>query len=73
MEEVAISYGSFIQQCIDFLIIAFVIFMVVKAINKATEKVGKLKKKPEEEKVAPPKPEDIVLLEEIRDLLKKHK
>ncbi len=59
---VTLNYGSFIQTLIDFIIIAFAIFMVVKAINNA-------KKKEEEAPAAPPKEE--VLLTEIRDLLKK--
>lgn len=59
---VVISYGKFIQSMVDFLIVAFAIFMAVKAINA-------LKRKEEEKKPeAPPKQE--VLLEEIRDLLK---
>lgn len=60
-----IKYGQFIQTVVDFIIIAFVIFMVVKAMNAA--------KKKEEEKPAAPAapPEDIVLLREIRDSLKK--
>lgn len=63
-----LAYGSFIQAIINFLIIAFVIFMVVKAMNKLMN----LKKKNEEEKPAPaPKSDEVVLLEEIRDLLKK--
>lgn len=68
-----ILFGSFIQAVINFLLTAFVLFLVVKAVNamkKATEK-----KKAEEEAAAPaepaPTPEDIVLLTEIRDLLKK--
>ena len=70
-----LAYGSFIQAVINFLIIAFVIFMVVKAMNAATEKVSKLKHKKEEEaKEAPaPKSDEVVLLEQIRDLLKKNK
>ena len=63
---VTINYGSFIQTMVDFLIIAFCIFCVIKALNS-------LKKKPVEE-VAPAEPEtpaDIALLTEIRDLLKK--
>jgi large conductance mechanosensitive channel len=62
--EVSITYGVFIQSMIDFVIIAFVIFMVVKAINnlKGTEEVV-----PE----APaPTPEDVMLLREIRDALR---
>ena len=59
------NYGSFIQVLIDFLIIAFVVFMLVKAINAA-------KKKEEAAPTAPPAPsKDQVLLTEIRDLLKK--
>ena len=62
-----LAYGSFIQAIINFLIIAFVIFMVVKAMNK----LSNLKKKKEEEAPAPVKSDEVVLLEEIRDLLKK--
>ena len=62
---VTINYGSFIQTMVDFLIIAFCIFCVIKAINS-------LKKKPVEEAPAEPEtPADIALLTEIRDLLKK--
>lgn len=60
-----IKYGAFIQTIVDFVIIAFVIFMVVKGINST-------KKKEEEAPAEPEKiPEDIILLGEIRDLLKK--
>ncbi len=63
-----LAYGSFIQAIINFLIIAFVIFMVVKGMNKMMN----LKKKKEETKEeAPAKSDEVVLLEEIRDLLKK--
>ena len=62
VEAVTINYGVFINTMIDFVIIAFAIFIVIKQINK-------LKKK-EEEKPAEPS-EDIVLLREIRDSLKK--
>jgi large conductance mechanosensitive channel len=62
---VTLNYGSFIQTVIDFIIIAFAIFMVIKAMNS-------LKKKEEEKPAAPPKPStEEVLLTEIRDLLKK--
>ena len=61
---VVLSYGNFIQNVVDFLIIAFVIFMAIKGINN-------LKKKQEEAPSAPPAPpKSEVLLEEIRDLLK---
>lgn len=63
--ENALLYGDFITVFIDFMIVAFVMFMVVKAMNKA-------KKKQAQEPVAPPSPtEDQKLLTEIRDLLKK--
>ena len=65
-EAVSLNYGSFLQTIIDFLIIAFCIFIMVKAINKMKDSNKK------EEAVAPEAPAaDIVLLTEIRDLLKK--
>lgn len=64
-EAVAINYGVFINTTIDFIIVAFCIFMVVKAMNSA-------KKKEEEAPAAPEEPPaDIALLTEIRDSLKK--
>lgn len=71
--EVAILYGNFIQAIINFLIIAFVVFCMVKMINTMRAKMEEQKKKEEEEKPAePPKPsEEVLLLTEIRDLLKK--
>jgi large conductance mechanosensitive channel len=59
-----IKYGKFLQTCLDFLIIAWAIFLMVKIINRL---------KREDEKPAEPKapPRQEVLLEEIRDLLKK--
>ena len=62
----AIAYGSFIQNVVDFLIIAFCIFLFVKLIEK-TKRKDKEDAKVEE---APAKADDVVLLEEIRDLLK---
>ena len=59
--EVAIQYGAFINTVITFLIIAFVIFLLVKAINR-------LAPKPEDQPAV--QPPDVVLLTEIRDLLK---
>ena len=62
---VEIRYGQFIQFVINFVIVAFALFMVVKGMNR-------LKKKAAEAPVAPPStPEDVQLLREIRDLLKK--
>lgn len=67
-EAVTLNYGNFIQVTVDFLIIAFCIFLVMKGINKATALV----KKQEEEAPAPaPEPSaEEKLLSEIRDLLK---
>lgn len=67
--EVAIGYGIFLNTIITFIIVAFAIFMVVKAYNKMKEKMEK--KKEEEEAAAPPEPsKEEVLLMEIRDALK---
>lgn len=60
-----IMYGSFIQSIIDFLIIAICIFLMIKFFEKFKHK--------SEEKEAPSKSDDVVLLEEIRDLLKSKK
>ena len=68
--DASIKYGSFIQSVVDFLIIALCIFTMLQILNSLKEKVDKkLGHKKEEEK--PKKDEQIVLLEEIRDLLKK--
>lgn len=61
--EVALKWGAFITAVIDFIIVAFVMFLIIKALNS-------LKKKEEATAPAGP-PEDIVLLREIRDALKK--
>ena len=71
--EVAIGYGIFINAVITFIIVAAVIFIVVKLINKAKANMdAKLKKEVEETK-APEIPADVALLSEIRDLLKNQK
>lgn len=62
---VVLSYGNFIQNIVDFVIIAFVIFLAIRAINSTKKKEEAAPAAP----IAPPKSE--VLLEEIRDLLKK--
>lgn len=59
--EVAIQYGAFINTIVQFLIVAFAIFLLVKAINR-------LSRKSQDQPAAPPP--DVVLLTEIRDLLK---
>ena len=61
--EVAINYGAFITELISFLILALVVFIVIKKV------VAGMQKKEEKAPAVPPKQE--VLLEEIRDLLKK--
>ena len=63
-EEVTLNYGQFIQDVVDFLIIAFCIFMMLKGINKLNRK----KEEPAPE--APKGPTQEELLAEIRDLLK---
>ena len=64
-EGVNIKYGLFINTVIDFVIVAFAIFMMIKGLNR-------LKKKEEAKPTAPPMPsEEVVLLTQIRDLLKK--
>lgn len=67
---VTLNYGSFIQTVVDFLIIAFAIFTMVKGINQLKRAMEEEEKPKEPEKPAA-KPDDVVLLEEIRDLLKK--
>jgi large conductance mechanosensitive channel len=62
---VTFNYGAFINTVITFVIVAFAVFLLIRAINQ-------LKRKEEEKAAAaPPTPEDIVLLREIRDALKK--
>jgi large conductance mechanosensitive channel len=64
--EAAIMYGEFITACINFIIIAFCMFVVVKAMNK-------IKRKNEETSKVPVPTEEQKLLSEIRDLLKEKK
>ena len=63
---VQIQFGLFLQNVVDFLIIAFCIFMVIKLINKFIHK-----KEEEREEKTLVKSDEVILLEEIRDLLKK--
>jgi large conductance mechanosensitive channel len=63
MRDAKIQYGKFIQTCVDFVIIAWAIFLAVKLINR-------FKRKEEAAPTAPP-PREVQLLEEIRDLLRK--
>ncbi|HLP54517.1 MAG TPA: large-conductance mechanosensitive channel protein MscL [Fluviicola sp.] len=67
--EVSVNYGNFIQTVLEFLIIAFSIFMVIKAMNR----MSNLRKKQESEAAPAPEPlptKEEILLTEIRDLLK---
>ena len=61
--EVALLWGAFLTAIIDFIIVAFVMFLIIKAINNL--------KKDEPAPALPPTPEDVILLREIRDALKK--
>lgn len=63
-----LNWGHFITAVINFLIMAFVLFLILKVVNKL---MNLRKKEEKEEEVA--KSDDIILLEEIRDLLKKNK
>jgi large conductance mechanosensitive channel len=56
------KYGNFLQALVNFLIVGFVLFLVVRAYNKM--------RAPKEAPAPPPTPEDVKLLAEIRDLLK---
>ena len=72
-EAITIGFGTLVATVIDFLLVALVVFAIVKAMNKAKE-VAEAKKKKEEEAAPPPAPPapsaEEVLLTEIRDLLK---
>ncbi len=65
VEAVTLNWGAFVNTVVNFLIVAFALFLVIKAMNAA--------KRQEEEAPAPPAapPEDIVLLREIRDALRR--
>lgn len=67
VKDATINYGMFIQNIINFLIIAFCIFIIVRLINKLFDKY---KKEKDEKKEEIKKSDEVVLLEEIRDLLK---
>jgi large conductance mechanosensitive channel len=62
-KDVLLKYGAFLQTVFEFLIVAFALFMVIKAMNKM--------KRPAPAAAAPPPPATELLLGEIRDLLKK--
>lgn len=56
------GYGAFVTQAVNFLIVAFIIFLIVRAVNRVV---------PKAEQAAPAEPADVTLLREIRDELKK--
>lgn len=64
-----LNWGHFVTAVINFLIMAFILFLMLKGVNKLVE-AGKKKK---EEPKAPVKSDETILLEEIRDILKKRK
>jgi len=61
----SIGYGIFLQAVINFIIIAFALFLIVKVLNRLT------RKKEQEEKAAPPESAELTVLREIRDRLPK--
>ena len=65
IKDASVNYGMFIQNIVDFLIVAFCIFIAIKAFNKLTRKEEK------KEEAKPAKSDEVKLLEEIRDCLKK--
>ena len=68
--DASIGYGAFIQAVINFLLVAWVLFLIIKALNKAKAALTKPAEEAAEEEAVP---EDIALLTEIRDLLKERK
>ena len=69
---VEFNYGAFLSEVINFLIVAFVLFIILKAINTAAEAAKKIAKKEEEEKAAAEEPKlstEAQLLTEIKDML----
>ena len=68
--DASIGYGAFIQAVINFLLVAWVLFLIIKALNKAKAALTKPAEEAAEEEAMP---EDIALLTEIRDLLKEKK
>ena len=65
---ITLNYGAFINNLLTFLIVAWVVFMLVKAMNLAESKLRFGEQPPED---VPPSPEDVLLLREIRDELKR--
>ena len=70
-EELSIPYGQFIQAIIDFFLIAISVFCMVKVMNTLKDKFTKTEEAPEPTPEEPKPSEEVLLLTEIRDLLKK--
>ncbi len=74
-EAVVIGIGTFVSAIIDFVLVALIVFVLIKAFNNAKEKAERLRNKEKEaaaaEEPAPEPSEEVKLLTEIRDLLKK--
>ncbi|WP_276618104.1 MscL family protein [Sharpea azabuensis] len=63
------AYGAFVSSFINFILLALCVFAIIKALNTAKDR---FKKEEAVEEAAPVKSDEVVLLEEIRDLLKKN-
>ena len=70
LQAATINYGNFLQTTLDFLIVAFCVFLLIKVVNKVT---AKKEEKPAETPKAPEPTQEEKLLAEIRDLLKEQK
>ena len=70
-DQAVIAYGNFLQNVVNFLLVAFCVFLVVKGMNKMRERAERLKKKKEEKEEQEEIDETLVLRREIRDSLKK--
>lgn len=68
--EIAVNFGNLISVILDFIIIAFAVFCMVKAINKMHDKLSKPEPEAEEPEDEPEPTKEELLLAEIRDLLK---
>ena len=71
INDTVLNYGLFILNVVDFLIIALCVFFIVKAVNKLTNLTKKKEKEEAKKEEKPAKSSEVLLLEEIRDLLKK--
>ena len=71
IRDTVIAYGAFIQNVIDFLIVAICLFLVIRFMAKLTAKKKAAEEAEARQAPAPAKSDEVVLLEEIRDLLKK--